>query len=350
MSSRHSNKAIFLFTTLFIVIMIASGCISDSVNEQSEVTEGSCMISSIEATTPEKITSAEKISESKESEITEIVGADYTTPLSELTEAIVKITEAVYTTKEITASNSLEATTTVLTTEWSEATTEAVQTTTTTEKLKKPTSLAEKKSNLEKLYGIKIPDKKLDFKKLRSEKNPDIYAWIYIPNTKVDYPIVQHPTDNGYYLDYNYDGTKGYPGTIYSENYNKKDFSDRHTILYGHYMKSGAMFATLHYFENKNFFNNNKYIYIYTEDDIHVYRIFAAHEAPNLHLLLSYDWSQDKIFIDYLQGVLNDRAWNSYKTPGTRLTTKSKILTLSTCVGGGRNERYLVQGELLNAY
>lgn len=54
--------------------------------------------------------------------------------------------------------------------------------------------------------------------------NPDVYAWIYVPGTSVNYPILQSATDNSYYLDYNIDGTKGYPGCVYSENINSKDF------------------------------------------------------------------------------------------------------------------------------
>lgn len=80
------------------------------------------------------------------------------------------------------------------------------------------------------LDGIEIPEKNLDWDSLH-EENQDIYAWIYVPNTTVDYPILQHPTDNSYYLNYNIDGTKGYPGCIYTEDYNSKDFSDINTVI-----------------------------------------------------------------------------------------------------------------------
>ena len=74
-----------------------------------------------------------------------------------------------------------------------------------------------------------------DFGQLH-EQNQDIYAWIVVPGTQVDYPLLQSETDN-YYLDYNLDHSKGYPGCIYTNQCNRKDFSDYNTVLYGHNMK-----------------------------------------------------------------------------------------------------------------
>ena len=125
--------------------------------------------------------------------------------------------------------------------------------------------------------GISVPEKNLDWNALW-EQNEDIYAWIYIPNTNIDYPVLQHATDDTYYLEYNLDGSKGRPGCIYSEHkYNSKDFMDFNTALYGHNMRVGTMFATLHNFEDSTFFNENRYIYIYLPDGtVYVYDIFAA--------------------------------------------------------------------------
>ena len=73
--------------------------------------------------------------------------------------------------------------------------------------------------------GIEIPQKNLNWKKLKGV-NQDIYAWIYIPGTGVDYPVLQHPSDDSYYLNYNMNGTRGYPGCIYTEQANSKEFTD----------------------------------------------------------------------------------------------------------------------------
>ena len=57
--------------------------------------------------------------------------------------------------------------------------------------------------------GIDPPVKNLDWEAL-GQVNPDIYAWICIPGTQVDYPILQHPSDDSYYRKYNMNGTRGY--------------------------------------------------------------------------------------------------------------------------------------------
>ena len=106
---------------------------------------------------------------------------------------------------------------------------------------------------------VDIPQKNLDWESMHG-LNKDIYAWITIPNTQIDYPILQHETDDSYYLSHNMDGSKGYPGCIYTEKANYKDFLDFNTVIYGHNMKSGMMFRNLHDFEDRTFFDNNKYI------------------------------------------------------------------------------------------
>ena len=196
--------------------------------------------------------------------------------------------------------------------------------------------------------GIKIPDKALDWDALHG-KNGDIYAWIYVPDTTVDYPVVQHPTDNSYYLNHNMDGSRGYPGCIYTEDFNSKDFSDIHTVIYGHNLKDKTMFSSLHNFENEELFNKDHYIYIYTEDYVFVYRIFAAYEFDSIHLLDNYDYTNEYVYEDYLRKIYQttDRVANVRED--IQVTTGDKIVTLSTCTADhDSNRRFLVAGVLVN--
>lgn len=196
--------------------------------------------------------------------------------------------------------------------------------------------------------GIEVPEKKLDWDALY-ETNEDIYAWIYIPNTNVDYPILQHPTLNDYYLDYNLDHTKGYPGCIYSQvQYNSKDFTDFNTVLYGHNMRNGTMFRTLHNFEDETFFEENRYVYIYTPEKVLVYDIFAAYEFDDRHLLVYFDNESLSDREDYLEEVFSIRDMSAHFRNNVNVTTDSNILTLVTCIGSKPNNRYLVQGVLVN--
>ena len=104
----------------------------------------------------------------------------------------------------------------------------------------------------------------INFESLQKNENKDIYSWIYIPGTNIDYPIVQHPSDNAYYLNHNLNGTKGYPACIYTELENQKDFGDFQTIIYGHNMRDGSMFHDLRYYQEKDYVEEHPYIYIYT--------------------------------------------------------------------------------------
>ena len=195
---------------------------------------------------------------------------------------------------------------------------------------------------------IKIPDKALDWDALHG-KNGDIYAWIYVPDTTVDYPVVQHPTDNSYYLNHNMDGSKGYPGCIYTEDFNSKDFSDIHTVIYGHNLKDKTMFSSLHNFENEDLFNKDHYIYIYTEDYVFAYRIFADYEFDSIHLLDNYDYTNEYVYEDYLKKIYQttDRVANVRED--IQVTTGDKIVTLSTCTADhDSNRRFLVAGVLVN--
>lgn len=130
--------------------------------------------------------------------------------------------------------------------------------------------------------GIEIPQKNLNWKKLKGV-NQDIYAWIYIPGTGVDYPVLQHPSDDSYYLNYNMNGTRGYPGCIYTEKANSKEFTDFDTVVYGHNMRNDTMFASLHNYEDQTFFNNFPYIYVYTKEKVLVYEILR-HIRRTMHI------------------------------------------------------------------
>lgn len=194
--------------------------------------------------------------------------------------------------------------------------------------------------------GPVIPQKNLDWDTIRMY-NSDIYAWIYIPGTEVDYPVLQHPTDDTHYLNYNLNGSKGYPGCIYTELVNSKEFTDFDTIVYGHNMRDGSMFATLHYFESQSFFNNCPYIYIYTKTKTLVYEVIAAYTTDDKHIMYSYDFSTEAGRNMYLGSILQNGDEKGRRRD-TEVTAYNYLLTLSTCIRGQSQNRFLVQAKLIN--
>lgn len=211
--------------------------------------------------------------------------------------------------------------------------------------------LAMQEKNAEKRQKVPEEEKKIDipvdFDSLQKE-NPDIYAWITIPDTVIDYPIVQSSEDNAYYLNHSAEKTDSVSGAIYSENYNKKNIDDPITLLYGHNMKDGSMFAGLHKYEEDTYFNDHKDLVIYTPDAILKYKIFAAYRTDDRHILLYYNLgAEDYNRQAYLNDILNQRTMGAMLDQSAPVSTESKILTLSTCDRAGDAYRYVVQAYLV---
>lgn len=218
--------------------------------------------------------------------------------------------------------------------------TNAITTTTTTEEpapTEVPTSATEEI----------LVDNPINFEEL-TNLNPELYAWIRIPGTVIDNPVAQsNSSDQNYYLHHNYLGNYEFAGTIYSQRHNTKYFIDRVTVLYGHNMLNGTMFAGLHDFSDEDFFEENELMYIYIDGHILTYKIFAAYEYDDRHILNSFEFSDDEVYEQYLKDCLNPHSSNSIVREGVTLTKEDKILTLSTCTNYNSNKRFLVQGVLI---
>lgn len=185
----------------------------------------------------------------------------------------------------------------------------------------------------------------VDFQALK-QRNPDIYAWITVPGTRIDYPVLQREgAHQDYYLMHDIEGNLTASGSIYTENLNKKDFTDPNTVIYGHNMKNGTMFRDLHLFQEKEFFDAHPDIYIDIPGSRLTYEIFSAYEYDNRHILKSFDFSDPSVYESYLDSALDPRSVNVMTREGISLTGEDRIITLSTCIGKDTS-RYLVQAVL----
>ena len=185
----------------------------------------------------------------------------------------------------------------------------------------------------------------IDFTTLQ-KKNQDIYAWISVPGTKIDYPVLQSSTDDIYYLEHTAEKTKGLPGAIYTEKINSKEFDDYNTVIYGHNMKNGSMFAGLHDFADKKFFDENTVIQVQTPDKLLTYTIFAAYKTDDTHIMLTYDFTDEKVRTDYLKNIYEIRSVGSNINTELEVTADDTIITLETCIAGDYHGRYVIQAVL----
>ena len=193
--------------------------------------------------------------------------------------------------------------------------------------------------------GKIIVETPMDFDELE-KVNPDIYAWIKVDGTVVDYPVLQSATEKSYYLSHNVDKKKSSYGAIYTQYYNSKDFEDYNTVVYGHNMLNGTMFGTLKRFRDKKFFEKNKNITVYMRGRILKYEIFAAYVFDDRHILMSFDFDDEKDRQLYLDTIHEFKSISSFFREGTEVNSKDKLITLSTCTSKD-NERYIVQGVLV---
>ncbi len=184
----------------------------------------------------------------------------------------------------------------------------------------------------------------IDFATLQ-QGAPDAYAWIRIPDTKIDYPVVQSAVDDSFYLNHNAQKGAEFAGAIFSEMANSKDFSDPMTVLYGHNMKNGSMFQNLHKFEDRSFFDSHHDIFVYTPNKVLKYYIFAAYTFDNSHLLNTIDFSDPVVFDRYTRDILQLKSVYTNIDSTVEIKADDKLLTLSTCTGNS-DTRYLVQAVL----
>lgn len=180
------------------------------------------------------------------------------------------------------------------------------------------------------------------------EINPEIYAWIRVPDTNIDYPVLQHlEDDQSYYLTRNIYGESNQAGSIYTEYYNSRDFQEPNTVLYGHNMKNGSMFHNVRYFAEREYFDEHEELYIYLPEKILKYKIIACYEYDDRHLLGSFDFHDEEVFAEYLEEIMNPRSMYAMIREGVELTTEDKLVTLSTCVANKPNNRRLLQAVLV---
>ena len=190
---------------------------------------------------------------------------------------------------------------------------------------------------------IQIP---IDFDSLQ-EQNADIYAWIRIPGTVIDYPIVQHESDDSYYLNRTVERKEGLPGSIYTEPLNGKDFRDRNTLIYGHNMKNGSMFGDLSLYQDSDYMKEHGQMFIYTPEHIYTYQIFGAVTYDNRHILYAFDFSAEAGMQKYLDSIRSVRNMASYIDDEVDVSSADRIVTLSTCTGD-KARRFLVEAVLVD--
>ena len=140
------------------------------------------------------------------------------------------------------------------------------------------------------LAGESAADGHVDFEVLQ-EENPDIFAWLYVPGTDIDYPVLQSPVSDDYYKSHGQNGQEDESGALYTEMPNMMNMCDFNTIIHGKDNEDGDLFAGLHKFEDPDFFEKNEEFYIYLPDNVLTYEVFAAYYDDGSDILRRFDYT-----------------------------------------------------------
>lgn len=175
----------------------------------------------------------------------------------------------------------------------------------------------------------------INFDELK-KTNQDVIGWLYIPDTKIDEPILKGK-DNDSYLHTDIYQKSNKAGAIFIDEINKNDFTDDNTIIYGHNMKNGSRFHDLRYYVKKDYFQEHHQVYIYLPDgNIQVYQVFAS-MIINAYSDLYQKGIDYKKYIQNIQNVAS-----VYEEANEK---QAPLIMLSTCYNG-TDDRYVVYGQL----
>lgn len=156
-------------------------------------------------------------------------------------------------------------------------------------------------------------DSQVDFTALK-EENPDIFAWLYIPDTQIDCPVLQDHQSDDFYSNHNAFREEDSHGATYIELANVSDMCDFNTVLHGNAPKKSDSrdaksypFADLYNFSDPTFFDEHEKLYLYLDGNTLTYEIFAAYERDNTSLIRDYDFTDTFGCLFFLNDLYSTR-------------------------------------------
>ena len=171
-----------------------------------------------------------------------------------------------------------------------------------------------------------------------SAEHSDSVAWLYIPDTNINYPVMQSG-DNEYYTRRAVDGSYLYAGSLFMDYRCSSDFSDFNSVIYGHNMGNGTMFANIPNYENEEYFMNHSFGWLTTENDVRLIDFFAVARTVDTSGL----YLADPNFNEWDNQLRN--CASIYKE--IEVTESDHLLMLSTCTSAEGNSRTILVGKII---
>lgn len=163
-----------------------------------------------------------------------------------------------------------------------------------------------------------------DFSRLQ-EVNPDTVGWIFIPGTKINYPIVQ-TIDNDKYLHTGFNGEDNVAGTLFLDCESEADWTGKNNIIYGHNMKNGTMFRDLIQFKDKDFFESHKYFQIYTSGRVINLKAISCYYGKADADIRKTEFNSQEEYEEFVKGLVEKCSYAEMPDKPVK-----SIYTLITC-------------------
>lgn len=180
-------------------------------------------------------------------------------------------------------------------------------------------------------------------------ENPDLFGWITIEGTKIDYPVMYTPNDPEYYLHRSFEKKYSSSGVPFMDSDCYEGCGNY--LLYGHHMRNGTMFAALTQYRKEEFWQEHKTIIFDTVEDHGVYEVIAVlhtriYKTTDTGVFRWYnytDLTDEEVFNEYIAGLNDEKLYDT----GVTAEFGDQLITLSTC-GKDSVDRYVVAAKRVN--
>lgn len=183
-------------------------------------------------------------------------------------------------------------------------------------------------------------------------ENEDCVAWLKIPGTRVDYPVMHTPDEEDHYLYKNYYNEEDKNGCLILAASCDIEKNMTNTLIHGHNMKSGEMFGDLDCYKDMSFASEHQSIILYTKEQEKQYEVIAAFYGKVLHEgedgFRYYQFFQAKSEEEFDEFIANIEKLNLYNSEITA-TYGDELITLSTCSNIGKEGRFVVVAKRIKS-
>ena len=174
-------------------------------------------------------------------------------------------------------------------------------------------------------------------------ENTEMFGWIRIDGTKIDYPVMRSFDDPEKYLHANFYGEYSYPGIPFADTNCSHD-SDN-ILIYGNNMLDGSMFRSLIKYESKTYWEKHPIIMFSDLYADYEYEIVAAFydrvylKTDTCFKFYQFIDAENEEDFDYAISQFREKAL--YDT-GVDVEYGDHLITLVTCAYHVENGRFVV--------